>query len=1226
MKKITFLFAFLLSFIGNNYAQSVCTQTFTITGPDSGFTTLTINASDLTCMGTAVPTSIKLVNAAGSLTSGFCTTNGSSWFGFDLSINGAAGVPMCGASFNNVDVTGFNTISIKSHDDDEWTDTVTITIGVEVTFTPTATPGCVALSSPVNGATNINSSTITWPAASGGATGYKLNVGTTPGGTQVLNMFDVGNVLTHSLTGLLPGTTYYVTVLPYNGVGQTTGCTESSFTTCGAVTTLPWIENFDGLPSIGAVFPGCWSVENGPWATGNAGTSTYNDPRSGANYLYNNWGAVNEYIWTLGFNLTAGTSYDFSTFVQGDNGNSWVVDMYANTSPSSVGATQLGGSYAVPGAGSNYGPQPYVEMRRTFTPTTTGTYYFGVRVNEPSNAPWYLAFDDFRLEVTPSCSAPQNLTSSVTGFTTASISWAASSSVPANGYEYYYSTSNTTPTDATVASGTTAAGVTTANLTGLTAESTYYFWVKAICSATSESSWGGPASFFTGYCTSVPVSNDGAGVTNVQVGSTNFPTADVTYVNHSTPVVDVAQGVNTNVQISFATGYTYNTNIWIDFNNNIVFEASELVYSGESPAPNPSVLNASFIMPASAALGQHRMRIGTADSGQVPPNPCFSGFYGVTLDFQVNVITASCVAPTATTTLAPDCANNQYFVDVNVTGMGNGTPSITSGTTTYPVTAVGVVHVGPFANGSTNVLTLNHGSDAVCNLPLGSFTYICPPANDSCGTAIAIAAFPYTNTQDATTATNNAGFITSCTIGGASMNDGVWYTVVGNGLTLTAALSSVGAWDPQIDVYSGSCGTFTCVASADNGGTNGAETVLIENSVLGTTYYINIGHYSGFTNSPEGLFTLNVTSASTAFPDYVSLQAPVSQTITQGGTITVYGQIYEAGLTDVAPVSSQAPGIEAWVGYSTTNTNPSTWTNWTVATHNAAHVSNNDEYMATIGANLTPGTYYYATRFRLDNGAYAYGGVDSAGNGNFWNGTTHNSGVLTVTAPPAPANDNCSSAVMLTAGGVYGQFVTDGTNIGATASSTETAPTTCFGYVGGDVWYSVVVPASGSLTIETGNTTTGTSGFDSALTVYSGSCGALTQVGCDDDSAATGGYSQEIMTGLTPGSTLYVRVYEYNNDGMGAFGISAYDASLASASFDNANFSFYPNPVKDVLNLSYTENISNVSVFNLLGQEVVTRSINATTGQVDMSRLASGTYLVKVTADQQTNTIKVIKE
>ena len=85
-------------------------------------------------------------------------------------------------------------------------------------------------------------------------------------------------------------------------------------------------------------------------------------------------------------------------------------------------------------------------------------------------------------------------------------------------------------------------------------------------------------------------------------------------------------------------------------------------------------------------------------------------------------------------------------------------------------------------------------------------------------------------------------------------------------------------------------------------------------------------------------------------------------------------------------------------------------------------------------------------------------------------------------------------------------------------------------------------------------------------------------------------------------------------------------ASLANAAFAANKFSFYPNPVKDVLNINFSKTISQVSVFNIVGQEVVVKSINDNQSQIDMSNLSKGTYLVKVTSEGLTQTIKVLKD
>ena len=86
------------------------------------------------------------------------------------------------------------------------------------------------------------------------------------------------------------------------------------------------------------------------------------------------------------------------------------------------------------------------------------------------------------------------------------------------------------------------------------------------------------------------------------------------------------------------------------------------------------------------------------------------------------------------------------------------------------------------------------------------------------------------------------------------------------------------------------------------------------------------------------------------------------------------------------------------------------------------------------------------------------------------------------------------------------------------------------------------------------------------------------------------------------------------------------DVALEDKDFTKNTFKFYPNPVKDILHLSYDQNISTVVVYNLLGQLIMERNINSNSTSLDMSHLNSGTYLVKVTSDKITKTIKVIKE
>lgn len=84
--------------------------------------------------------------------------------------------------------------------------------------------------------------------------------------------------------------------------------------------------------------------------------------------------------------------------------------------------------------------------------------------------------------------------------------------------------------------------------------------------------------------------------------------------------------------------------------------------------------------------------------------------------------------------------------------------------------------------------------------------------------------------------------------------------------------------------------------------------------------------------------------------------------------------------------------------------------------------------------------------------------------------------------------------------------------------------------------------------------------------------------------------------------------------------------SLENADFDLKNVTVYPNPVKDVLNLSSESSITAVEIHNLLGQQLIAKSLNTTQATIDMSNLSRGTYIVKVTAEDKVKTLKVIKE
>jgi len=108
---------------------------------------------------------------------------------------------------------------------------------------------------------------------------------------------------------------------------------------------------------------------------------------------------------------------------------------------------------------------------------------------------------------------------------------------------------------------------------------------------------------------------------------------------------------------------------------------------------------------------------------------------------------------------------------------------------------------------------------------------------------------------------------------------------------------------------------------------------------------------------------------------------------------------------------------------------------------------------------------------------------------------------------------------------------TAGTTVGATAqTNAANGGTPSCGSMSPDVWYSFVAPASGGVDI----LTTAGSISDGVMSLYSGSCGSLTELACDDDS--NGSMPEISQGGLTPGATYLIRFWEYFS-GTGTFNI-----------------------------------------------------------------------------------------
>ncbi len=219
----------------------------------------------------------------------------------------------------------------------------------------------------------------------------------------------------------------------------------------------------------------------------------------------------------------------------------------------------------------------------------------------------------------------------------------------------------------------------------------------------------------------------------------------------------------------------------------------------------------------------------------------------------------------------------------------------------------------------------------------------------------------------------------------------------------------------------GSAVTLSATATPANGAflwTPGGQTTnsITVNPSSTTTY--NVQYTLGACSSNTSITATQINGI-----DWANTQWPGTSNICEGQSVTIYGQVFEAGITEA---TGQGTGITVQYGLSTTNTNPSTWpaSAWTSASFNslASGNPNNDEYMGTL-TNLSPGTYYYAFSYTY-NGCTVYGGFNANGGG-FWNGTSNVNGEIVVNANITPT---FSPVTAICAGSTFPTLPTSSTN------------------------------------------------------------------------------------------------------------------------------------------------------------------------------------------------------
>lgn len=183
-------------------------------------------------------------------------------------------------------------------------------------------PECTLLATPLNGAIDVPVNTnITWEAALF-AQGYRLTVGTTAGGNDIVNDEIIINETAYEFaSNFNTGEIIYVTIIPFNDEGEAVGpCIEESFTISNDPATIPectsLTEPLNGTSDISVTTDLGWSpISNADGYLLSVGTS------AGANDIINSVDVGNNTLFEFSTDLPEDSDIYVTITPYNDEGN-----------------------------------------------------------------------------------------------------------------------------------------------------------------------------------------------------------------------------------------------------------------------------------------------------------------------------------------------------------------------------------------------------------------------------------------------------------------------------------------------------------------------------------------------------------------------------------------------------------------------------------------------------------------------------------------------------------------------------------------------------------------------------------------------------------------------------------------------------------------------------------------------------------------------------------------
>ncbi|HLV13536.1 MAG TPA: GEVED domain-containing protein, partial [Xanthomarina sp.] len=534
--------------------------------------------------------------------------------------------------------------------------------------------------------TNVNSDSvdISWTAGdsetawnvSWGAPGY------TPGVDDLGT--DTASTTSYQIAGLTPQTSYDVYVQADCGNGDLSSWAGplSFETACSAITEM--FEDFDSY-ATGSIVPDCWE-RIVPATSAGSQTISSTSPASGTRNIYQYTSSTsNSVIVALPefSNVNAGTHWlKLKARVASGSGAlsvGYVTDVSDYNSFTLIeDVTITNTSYA---------------SNSEYTVVIPNTVPAGARLGIKSAANGTSHYwDDVTWEQAPSCLEPSSLEVTDLTSTTADIAWVANNSETS--WNVSWGAPGYTPGD-TEEISTAVASTNSYQIGGLSADSHYDVYVQANCGAVDgESNWAGPLSVYTGYCIPSGSSNNSDEIRNFTLNNLNNDSAASEgtngYSDYTTSVApaELQVGVPYTASLTSGTGSgNHGAAIWIDLDQNLVFDSSEMVaFLPSSIGANTTIDFPAFTLPSNLPLGTYRLRVQYHynKSGDLL-DPCVAtSSFSETEDYTVEVSEATVSVDDynmfSDTRLYPNPLNDNTFfvhapklngeqVEVNITDM-----------------------------------------------------------------------------------------------------------------------------------------------------------------------------------------------------------------------------------------------------------------------------------------------------------------------------------------------------------------------------------------------------------------------------------------------------------------------------------------------------------------------------------------------------------------------------